>query len=277
MKYNVESQKELLLYLIENLKIERKKAKAMLTNKSIYVNNKVITKYNYLLKNNDEIFINKNSDLKIIYEDNDILVVEKPNGLLTISTKNEKEKTLYHLVSDYVKKNNKKNRIFVIHRLDKDTSGIVMFAKNEKIKNMYQDNWNEIVKKRKYYAIVDGIVKKSGVVESYLKEDKNYNVYSTKDKNGKFAKTEYKVIKSNEKYTLLDINILTGRKNQIRVHMKDINHPIIGDKKYGNNNFNRLGLHAYELELINPKNKKIMNFKVDLPIELKKFLNELKK
>ena len=122
MKYNVECQKELLLYLIENLKIERKKAKAMLTNKSIYVNNKVITKYNYLLKNNDEIFINKNSDLKIIYEDNDILVVEKPNGLLTISTKNEKEKTLYHLVSDYVKKNNKKNRIFVIHRLDKDTS-----------------------------------------------------------------------------------------------------------------------------------------------------------
>lgn len=270
MKYNVECQKELLLYLIENLKIERKKAKAMLTNKSIYVNNKVITKYNYLLKNNDEIFINKNSDLKIIHEDNDILVVEKPSGLLTISTKNEKEKTLYHLVSDYVKKNNKKNRIFVIHRLDKDTSGIVMFAKNEKIKNMYQDNWNEIVKKRKYYAIVDGIVKKSGVVESYLKEDKNYNVYSTKDKNGKFAKTEYKVIKSNEKYTLLDINILTGRKNQIRVHMKDINHPIIGDKKYGNNNFNRLGLHAYELELINPKNKGIMNFKVDLPIELKK-------
>ena len=274
MKYNVESQKELLLYLIENLKIERKIAKAMLTNKSIYVNNKIITKYNYLLKKNDEIFINKNSDLKIIYEDNDILVVEKPSGLLTISTKTEKEKTLYHLVSDYVKKNNKKNRIFVIHRLDKDTSGIVIFAKNEKIKNMYQNNWNEIVKKRKYYAIVEGNIKESGIVESYLKEDKNYNVYSTKDKNGKFAKTEYKVIKSNEKYTLLDINILTGRKNQIRVHMKDINHPIIGDKKYGNNNFNRLGLHAYELELINPKNNKIMNFKIDLPIELKKFINK---
>lgn len=266
----VEETKELLLYLIENLKIERKKAKAMLTNKSIYVNNKVITKYNYLLKNNDEIFINKKSDLKIIYEDNDIIVVEKPSGLLTISTNNEKEKTLYHLVSDYVKKNNKKNLIFVVHRLDKDTSGIVMFAKNEKIKKLYQNNWNKIVKRRKYYAIVEGIIKNDGVIESYLKEDRNYNVYSTKDKSGKLAKTEYKVIKNNDNYTLLDINILTGRKNQIRVHMKDINHPIIGDKKYGNNNFKRLGLHAYELELINPKNKKIMDFKIDLPLELKK-------
>ena len=195
MKYIVEEEKELLNYLIENIKINRKKAKAMLTNKSLYINNKVITKYNYVVKKGDNIFINKKSDLIIIYEDKEIIVINKPSGLLTVSTEKEKEKTLYHLVSDYVKINNKKNRIFVIHRLDKDTSGIVMFAKSEKIKKLYQDNWNELVKKRKYYAIVDGIIKKDGYIESYLKEDKNYNVYSSNS--GKLAKTEYKVIKNN--------------------------------------------------------------------------------
>lgn len=269
MKYIVNEEKELLNYLIENFKINRKKAKAMLTNKSIYINNKVITKYNYVLKKEDNIFINKKSDLIIIYEDKNIIVVNKPSGLLTISTEKEKEKTLYHLVSDYVKINNKKSRIFTIHRLDKDTSGLVMFAKSERVKKIYQDNWNEIVKKRKYYAVVEGIVKKDGYIESYLQEDKNYNVYSSKT--GKLAKTEYKVIKSNNKYTLLDINILTGRKNQIRVHMKDIGHSILGDSKYGNKS-NRLYLHAYELELINPINKKIINFKIDLPIQFEKVL-----
>lgn len=274
MKYIVEEDKELLLYLTCNLKINRKTAKAMLTNKSIVINNKIITKYNYMLKKNDIILINQNkieTDLNIIYEDKDIIVIIKPHGLLTIGTNNEKEKTLYYMVSDYVKKINKNNKIFVIHRLDKDTSGIVMFAKSEEVKKLYQDNWDNIIKSRKYYALVEGKVDSNGYIESYLKEDKNYMVYSTKDKTGKLAKTEYKVIKTNNEYSLLDINILTGRKNQIRVHMKDINHPIVGDRKYGSNKnpIRRLGLHAYELQIINPITKKLIKFIDKMPKKFK--------
>lgn len=270
MRYIVEEDKELLLYLLENLKINRKTAKAMLTNKSILINNKITTKYNYPLKKKDIILINQNkieSDLNIIYEDKNIIVLIKPAGLLTIGTDREKEKTLYYMVSNYVKKVNKNNKIFVIHRLDKDTSGIVMFSKDEKTKKLYQDNWDKLVKTRKYYALVEGKIDKNGFVESYLKEDKNFNVYSTKDKNGKYAKTEYEVIKNNKDYTLLDINLLTGRKNQIRVHMKDINHPIVGDKKYGtkSNPINRLGLHAYKLEIIDPISRKLLKFVDKMP------------
>lgn len=270
MEYIVKEKKELLNYLIEDLKIDRKRSKAILANKSILINNKIITKYNYLLNINDKILINKKNktDLEIIYEDKDIIVLNKDTNLLTISTENEKEKTLYHMVSEYVKQKNKNNKIFVIHRLDKDTSGIVMFAKSLKIKELYQNNWDDLVKKRKYYAVVNGILE-SGYIETYLKEDKNHFVYSSKT--GKIAKTEYKALKTNNN-TLLDINILTGRKNQIRVHMKDLNHSIIGDKKYGNVKGKRMYLHAYELDIINPVTKKLMIFKLDLPKSFKEVI-----
>lgn len=274
MYYKVTEEKELLSYMIENLNMNRKKSKAILTNKSLLVNNKIISKYNYLLKINDTLLINQiktETDLKIIFEDKNIIVVIKPYGLLTIGTNTEKQYTLYHMVSNYVKKQNKNSKIYVIHRLDKETSGIVMFAKNDKIKKLYQDNWNEIVKDRKYYAVVEGVLEKSGRIESYLKEGDNYMVYSTNDKQGKLAVTEYKVIKTNNNYTLLDINILTGRKNQIRVHMKDIGHPIVGDRKYDSNKnpINRLGLHAYKLSVINPQNKQLLVFEDKLPRQFK--------
>ncbi len=202
--------------------------------------------------------------LDIIYEDKEILVVNKPSGILTVSTPKEKEKTLFHEVSNYVKKSNPKAKVFIIHRLDKDTSGIVMFAKNQNVKYAYQNAWDNLVIKRGYIAVVDGVLeKKTGAVKSYLKETKTLLVYSSNDKkNGKLAITNYNVIKENKKYSMLDINIKTGRKNQIRVHMKDINHSILGDKKYGNkkSSVNRLMLHAGELIIINPKTKKKMEF-----------------
>lgn len=202
--------------------------------------------------------------LDIIYEDKEILVVNKPSGTLTVSTPKEKEKTLFHDVSDYVKKSNPKAKVFIIHRLDKDTSGIVMFAKNQNVKYAYQNNWDNLVFKRGYTAVVDGILeKKLGMVKSYLKETKTLLVYSSNDKkNGKLAITNYNVIKESKRYSMLDINIKTGRKNQIRVHMKDVGHPILGDKKYGNkkSTANRLMLHAGELIIINPKTKKKMTF-----------------
>lgn len=211
----------------------------------------------------------KKKKLDIIYEDKEILVVNKPSGILTVATLKEKEKTLFHEVSDYVKKSNPKTKVFIIHRLDKDTSGIVMFAKNQNVKYAYQNNWDKLVQKRGYIAVVDGVLdNKKGVIKSFLKETKTLLVYSSNDKkNGKLAITNYEVIKENKFYSMLNIDIKTGRKNQIRVHMKDIDHPILGDKKYGNKKspVNRLMLHANMLVIINPKTKKKMEFISNIP------------
>lgn len=211
----------------------------------------------------------KKKKLDIIYEDKNIIVVNKPSGLLTVSTEKEKEKTLFKEVSLYVKKSNPKAKIFIIHRLDKDTSGIVIFAKNQNIKYKYQNNWDNLVIKRGYTAVVEGtLIKKKDTIKSYLRETKTFMVYSTNDReNGKLAITNYNVIKENKKYSMLDIDIKTGRKNQIRVHMNDINHPILGDKKYGDkkSNFSRLMLHASILIIINPITKKKMEFVSDTP------------
>lgn len=206
--------------------------------------------------------------IDIIYEDKEIIVVNKPAGLLCISTDKQKDITMYRMVSDYLKKSNPKSKIYVVHRLDKDTSGIVVFAKNVSIKLALQNNWNEIVTKRGYVAIVEGVVAKDrGVVKNYLKETKTLLVYSSNDKRGKLAITEYRKVMSNGIYTLMDINIKTGRKNQIRVHMKDIGNVIVGDKKYGSkkNPIRRLCLHANVLEFIHPITKKKMSFEIDIP------------
>src|SRR5574344_1689230 len=150
--------------------------------------------------------------LDIIYEDKDLIAINKPSGLLTISTPKEKERTLYHEVSDYVKKQNPKTKIFIIHRLDKDTSGVVLFAKSQNVKFAYQNAWDRIVLKRGYIAVVDGILKeKEGVIKSYLKETKTLTVYSTNDtKNGKLAITNYKVLKESKRFSMLDVSIKTG-------------------------------------------------------------------
>ncbi len=207
--------------------------------------------------------------LDIIYEDKGIIVVNKEHHLLTISNEKEKEHTLYHEVSDYLKKKNPKNKVFIIHRLDKDTSGVILFAKNQNIKRLYQDNWNNLVKKRGYIAIVEGVVKeKKGTIKSYLVENSTQLVYTTKDtKLGKLAITNYEVIQNNKEYSLVNIEIITGRKNQIRVHMKEFGHPIIGDKKYDSrkNPIRRLGLHANILIIKNPITKKDMEFKAKIP------------
>ena len=207
--------------------------------------------------------------LNIIYEDKEILVINKPSGLLTVSTPKERVRTLFHEVSDYVKKSNPKIKIFIINRLDKDTSGIVMFAKNQTVKYQYQNAWDDLVVKRCYAALTHGVFdKKEGTIKSYLKETKTLMVYSSDKKDGKLAITKYKVLKENNKYSFIDIEIKTGRKNQIRVHMKDINHPIVGDKKYGiKDNKRRMMLHAYELQIKNPKTKKIQTFTCNIPKE----------
>ncbi|MBQ8901855.1 MAG: RNA pseudouridine synthase [Bacilli bacterium] len=221
----------------------------------------------------------KREKLDIIYEDKYIIVVNKPSGLFTISTDSEKYKTLFHQVFEYLKKKHKSNKVFIVHRLDRDTSGLVIFAKSEDIKRKLQDNWDKVI--REYITVVNGKVEKNkGVIESYLKETKTLLVYSSNDKiHGKLAITEYERLESNKLYSLLKINIKTGRKNQIRVHLNDIGHSIVGDKKYGNiknKMVNRLCLHAHYLEFNHPITNELLKLKIDIPKEFLKLIDNKK-
>ena len=275
MEKYIVKENEILIEFLKKMfsNLSKNSVKSLLHNEKVFVNGNMTTKYNYELNVGDVVEIREKvaKNIDIIYEDKDIIVINKPSGLLTVATEKEKNKTAYHLVMEYLKKKNKNNRIFIIHRLDKDTSGIIMFAKNERAKHLYQDNWNDIVKKRCYYAVIDGKMQnKEGTIKSYLKENGNM-VYSVKDRSGKLAITEYKVLKERKNISLLDINLKTGRKNQIRVHMKENKTPILGDLKYGEKSklINRLALHAYKLELINPVTKKLLIFEASMPNEIK--------
>lgn len=212
----------------------------------------------------------KKDRLDIIYEDKEFIAVNKPAHMLTIATENEKINTLYHKVYEYLKKKNKNNKVFIVHRLDKDTSGIVVFAKNQSIKELLQSDWNKLAKTREYLAVVEGYVDPiKGTIKEYLKETKTLLTYATDDKSGKEAITNYEVLKRSSSFSSLKINIQTGRKNQIRVAMQNINHPIIGDKKYGStkNPLRRVCLHASKLELIHPINQKLLCFESKIPKE----------
>ena len=265
----VDKEEELYTFLRNNLSGSKNNIKSFLTKKMVAVNNKTITQYNYIVKPNDVITIGAKTvgsflgNIKIIYEDDDILVVDKPSGMLTIATEEDKDSSnnLYDVLSKYVKKKNSNCKLFIVHRLDKDTSGVLLFSKNEKLKDYLQDNWNEIAT-RVYYAVVVGKTKDKETLKSYLKENDKLVTYS--DKEGKLAITEYKRIKSNDNYSLLEINIKTGRRNQIRVQLKEINHPIAGDSKYGfkDKTVKRMMLHASKLVI--KLDKKEMTFESPL-------------
>lgn len=282
-EFVVEAPALLLDYLLLKLNDKsRKNVKSLLSHGSVFINGKAITQFDYKLSLGQKIIIKwsrindteHNRLLDIIYEDDEIIVINKPAGLLSISTDNEKSNTAYHIVMNYLKHNNPNNKIFVVHRLDRDVSGIIIFAKNERIKHLLQNSWNDLVLVRDYVAVVEGNVEKSSdTIKSWLKENSSKIVYSSnKNDDGKEAITHYNKLKSNNKYSLLDIHIYTGRKNQIRVHMKDIGHSIVGDKKYGakTDPLRRLGLHAPILEFKHPITKKIMHFEVPTPIEFAK-------
>ena len=217
----------------------------------------------------------KKEKLDIVYEDKYLIAVVKKSGLLTIANAKESEKTLYKEVSEYVKKQHKSNKIFIIHRLDKDTSGIVLFAKDYQTKEKLQSNWEKAT--RKYIALVEGKVKKDkDTIKSYITETKTLLSYSTKVQNkGKLAITEYKKIKENNQYTMLDVNILTGRKNQIRVHLSEMGNPIVGDKKYNakKNPIRRMTLHAYKLVFVHPVTNKLIELETKIPKQFEMLIN----
>lgn len=215
--------------------------------------------------------------LAILYEDHDILVVDKVSGLLTVSNEKVKENTAYYRLNKYVRKGNQKsrNRIFIVHRLDRDASGVIVFAKNENAKRYLQEEWQQF--KKKYYAVVHGTLsKKEGVITSYLTENRVHKMYSVNDpKKGKLAKTGYKVIRESKKYSLLEIDLLTGRKNQIRVHFSEKGNPIVGDKIYGEKEkgIKRLTLHAASLTILHPYTKEKMTFEAEVPAYFKSLVN----
>jgi 23S rRNA pseudouridine1911/1915/1917 synthase len=208
-------------------------------------------------------------DLVILHEDKDILVVSKPPGLLTISTETEKSRTAYYMLTDYVRKGNAKSRkrIFIVHRLDRDTSGVLIFAKSEEAKRTLQSQWKDA--KKTYLAVVHGKCEKcSDIISTYLAENKSHDVYSTTSSaKGKLARTAYTVLKETKDFTLLEIDLLTGRKNQIRVHLADIGHPIVGDRKYGKGGkaHKRLALHARSISFGHPYSGEQLTFKAKVP------------
>ena len=213
--------------------------------------------------------------LKILYEDKQLLILEKSSGELTISTPKEKVRTLYAEASAYVKKQYPKNKVFIVNRLDRETSGIVVFAKNEEIKRYLQANWDTCAKQREYIGVVEGMVKKAKeTLQYFLEEDSYLKVHVSKK--GKKAITKYEVITKNKNYSLLKINILTGRKHQIRVSLSEINHPLTGDKKYGakKNPIGRLALHASTLILQVPYLKEPILVESKPPKEFYKLCEE---
>lgn len=271
MKLIVKQTNNLLDYLLENTDYTKTKLKSLLKYKNITVNNKVVTNFDIILKQKDIVEISKEKKITkigkidIIYEDDNYLVVNKPSGMLTISTDKEKNRTLYHIVREYTHSKKKHEKIFIVHRLDRETSGLVLFCKNESLRDKIQENWENIAIRREYVAVVIGILeKKKDKLISFLKENKANLVYSSKD--GKKAITNYEVIKEN-KNSLLKILIETGRKNQIRVQLNDIKHPIIGDKKYGNIKGKRLLLCANRLDIKDLKTNKILSFEINIPRE----------
>jgi len=217
--------------------------------------------------------------LTILHEDKDILVIDKPSGLLTVGSDRNKSRTAHYLLNDYVRKGNPKSRqrVYVVHRLDQATSGLLVFAKSESAKTFLQDNWDQTEKH--YLAIVHGqMTQKQGTITTYLTENRANNVYSTADVNmGKLAKTTYNVIKEKKELSLLDIHLHTGRKHQIRVHFAESGHPVVGDQKYGNEprNSKRLALHSKSLTFIHPFNKKKMSFTSAIPKDFIHLIGQL--
>lgn len=281
IEFNVHEECTLLDFLMKVFNgISRNAAKSYLVHRKVFIDSRLETKYDFMLKPGMTVSVARgkgqngfnNKYIKLLYEDKYIIVVEKASGLLTIATEREKEKTAHVILNEYARRAYK-GRVFIVHRLDRDTSGILVFAKDEKTKTNMQENWNDLVMKRGYVAIVSGQMENDeGTVTSWLKENEKHVVYSSQVKgDGDLAITNYKTLARNDKYSLIELELETGRRNQIRVHMKDLGHPVVGDRKYGNgdNPIKRLALHANKLYFRHPATKELMKFEVPYPAKFR--------
>ncbi|UVI31467.1 RluA family pseudouridine synthase [Paenibacillus spongiae] len=278
-QFTVHEPAELLPFLLQNLSnMGRNSVKALLARGQVSVNEQAaVTAYNHPLQPGHTVTIRMDKTeaappmigLTIMHEDEDLIVIQKDAGLLSIASSQEPELTAYRQLTDHVRRHHPSNRIFVVHRLDRDTSGVMMFAKSEEVQQKLQNGWKDLVNERKYVALVEGMVNKpEGTISSWLKESKTLKMYSSPYPNdGQHAVTHYKVIQASRSFSLLEVQLETGRKNQIRVHMQDMGHPIAGDKKYGSTSkpIGRLGLHARVLSFQHPVTGEPMRFETDIP------------
>ncbi len=283
--YTVREPMELMEFLAAKMPdASRTKLKSLLSKRVVYVNNVITTQFNFALQPGMKIQISKEKGrkefrsnlLKVVYEDTYIIVIEKREGVLSIGTDRQKERTAHSILNEYVQRTAKQHRIFVVHRLDKDTSGLMIFAKDERTKLRLQDNWDQMVTDRRYVAVLSGEMEKDrGTVTSWLTDNQVFITYSSKtDNGGDKAVTHYHTIKRANGYSLVELELETGRKNQIRVHMQDLKHPVIGDIKYGDNNnpLGRLALHAFKLHFHHPVTGALMKFETPYPDAFRKLL-----
>jgi 23S rRNA pseudouridine1911/1915/1917 synthase len=298
--FRVEAATELMPFLLSKLGgMTRTSVKQLLSQRRVTVNAGIQTRHDTPLKAGDMINILqgrgnvelRHPKLRIIYEDDALIVVEKKNGLLTVPyNPKSSEMTVLSILKDYVKKQSRKANVYVVHRLDRETSGVLVFAKSPELQEYMRTYWRQLVSKRTYVALVEGILeKKEGIITSWLTEDQQtMMVYSSQtDNGGQKAITHYKVVKESavpsveqdlvDEYSLVELNLETGRTNQIRVHMQSIGHPVVGDRKYGNGNesspVDRLCLHAKVLEFIHPMTERKIRFEAAAPKEMLRMFN----
>lgn len=267
----------LLEFLLSALKGEsRTTVKSLLSHRQICINGRICTQFDTPLKSGDKVsvcFDKRNLPfshplMEIVFEDAHLIVIHKKAGLLSMANERVKEKTAYRILSDYVKQSDPRNLIFILHRLDRDTSGLMMFAKSREVQEKLQEDWERAVVERKYVSVVEGTLSHpQGTLKSYLSEDGNCFTRISDAQKGKLAITHYHVLKSNRQYSLVELELETGHKNQIRVQMQSLGHPICGDRKYGarTNPLRRLALHAYKLHFIHPVTGQQMNFDTPIP------------
>lgn len=280
--YTVKEPMELMAFLASKMPdASRTKLKSLLSKRVVFVDSVITTQYNFPLQSGMRVQISRekgkrefnNKLLKIVYEDAYIIVVEKMQGLLSVNTDRQKERTAYHILTEYVQRSGRHHQIYIVHRLDRDTSGLMMFAKDEKTQRTLRDNWHDIVTDRRYIAVVSGEMEKdSGTVISWLTDRTLYVYSSPKDDGGAKSITHYRTIKRGNGLSLVELNLETGRKNQIRVHMQDLGHPIIGDGRYGIEEINpigRLALHAFKLCFYHPVTGEQIKFETSYPQNFK--------
>jgi 23S rRNA pseudouridine1911/1915/1917 synthase len=278
--FEVTESTELLKFLFASMpEKSRAGVKSILERRLVSVDGETVTQFNHPLVVGQTVEIRLTGEagqgtgraVKIVFEDAHLIVIEKRAELLSIGTDLEREKTAYSLLSEHVKRANSRNRIFVLHRLDRETSGLMMFAKSQAVQRGLQDDWQEAVLERIYLAVVEGRLKEpQGTITSWLTENKSLIMRSSATPNeGQKATTHYRVLKINPQFSLVELTLETGRKNQIRVHMQDLGHSVIGDEKYGAklNPIHRLGLHAHVLAFRHPIAGKTLRFESPVPNE----------
>lgn len=282
---NVQDDAPLLEWLLENVKQSKSKTKATLQNRGIKVNNRTVTQFDFALHKGDKVSVStsKKNDqfqskyVKLVYEDRYLVVVEKSHGILSMGV-GQSSLNVKTILDDYFKRSRQKCTAHVVHRLDRETSGLLIYAKDMETRQQLEHEWHHSVYDRRYIAVLSGrIEEEGGTVANWLKENKLYVTYSSPvDNGGKYAVTHFHVLRTTDTHSLVEFKLETGRKNQIRVHAADINHPVCGDSKYGNGDdpLKRLCLHAYILCFYHPVTHHPMEFSTQIPTGFKRILGK---